>query len=149
MTTPTAFMSRTARFDLPLLFAGQAQKEFTVNEALSRVASLLHPVVIGEQDAPPPSPAEGEAWLVGNAPTGKWAGYTAAIACWSAGEWLFIHPQMGLRCFDTETGSTLFYDGEWQRPELPATPLGGATQDAEARTAIALLIRTMEQAGIA
>ncbi len=149
MTNPLAFTSRTARFDLPLLFAGQAQKEFTVNEAMSRIASLLHPVVLGEQDIPPESPSDGETWLVGPAPTGEWTGYADAIACWSAGSWLFVTPQTGLRCFDTATGSTMFYDGGWQRPELPAAPDGGATQDAEARAAIAQLITAMENAGIA
>lgn len=149
MTNPTVFTSRTARFDLPLLFAGQAQKEFTVNEALSRIASLLHPVVLAEQDVPPALPSDGEAWLVGPAPTGEWAGYAQAIACWSAGSWLFVAPQIGLRCFDAETGSTLFYDGAWQRAELPAAPEGGATQDAEARAAITQLITAMEHAGIA
>ena len=149
MTSPTVFTSRTARFDLPLLFAGQAQKEFTVNEAFSRIASLLHPLVEGEASTPPGDPDEGQSWLVGSSPTGDWAGYEEAIASWSANDWLFILPQRGLKCFDAATGATLSYDGGWNRPALPDAPTGGTTRDTEARAAIADLISALQTAGIA
>ena len=37
MTTPINFTTTTGRFNLPLLFAAQAQKEVYVNEALAIV----------------------------------------------------------------------------------------------------------------
>ena len=53
MTDPVDFGSMTPRFELPLLFAAQAQKEFFVNEAHSLVDALLHPVVKGTTPTPP------------------------------------------------------------------------------------------------
>ena len=61
----------TARFALPVLKAGQAQKEVTHNEALARVDALLHPVVESMALAvPPPAPEPGRGWLVAAAPSG-------------------------------------------------------------------------------
>jgi hypothetical protein len=74
----------TARFALPLLHAGQAQKEITHNEALLALDILLHPEVeaVGENQ-PPPAPGAGQCWIVGDAPTGAWAGQADRIAAWS------------------------------------------------------------------
>ena len=74
------FESRTARLNLPMLFAGQAQKEFTVNESLARIDALLHGAIDGESNTPPASAADGTAWLVGSSPGGDWAGHSGAIA---------------------------------------------------------------------
>ena len=69
-------MNATARFALPLLHAGQAQKELFHNEALVLADGLLQPCVeaLG-LDTPPPSPAPGQCWIVGDSPTGAWAGF--------------------------------------------------------------------------
>ncbi len=58
-------MEHTARFQIPLLAPGQAQKEFYHNEALERIGMLLCPVVEGgPQAAPPADPVIGACYLV-------------------------------------------------------------------------------------
>lgn len=148
MPDPISFTSACPRFALPLLFAGQSQKEFYVNEAHARVDALLHPAVESEASTPPPSPAAGECWLVGSSPTGAWAGHADALACFAAGAWTFVQPRDGMRVFDSSTGQFLLYRGGWIAPAAPTIPAGGATVDTEARTVIAGLIAALAEAGI-
>jgi hypothetical protein len=148
MTDPVSFTSTTPRYFLPLLFSGQAQKEFYVNEAHALTDALLHAACEGEAADPPAAPAEGEGWLVGTGATGAWAGQDGKLASFQAGNWLFAVPNDGMRLFDRSTSQMLLYRGGWQRPTTPAEPSGGTTIDAEARAAIADLIIALTQAGI-
>ena len=109
---------------------------------------MLHPVVEGEQNAPPAAPIDGECWLVGAAPTTAWAGHAGEIACRQAGEWLFADPVHGMRVFDKAAGKQSVFDGTWQRAADVPLPSGGSTIDAQARTAIAGLIAALVAAGI-
>ncbi|MEN7537532.1 DUF2793 domain-containing protein [Aurantiacibacter flavus] len=148
MPDPITFTNASARLGLPFLFTAQAQKEFTVNEALARLDSLLHIAVEGTADAPPASPVEGEAWLVQAAPTDEWAGHADEIACRQAGNWLFQQPLPGMRIYDRSAGQQAIYNDGWSRASDVALPSGGVTQDSEARTAIAGLIAALVAAGI-
>ncbi|MXP40058.1 DUF2793 domain-containing protein [Altererythrobacter soli] len=148
MTDPISFPSATPRFSLPLLFAGQAQKEFSVNEAHALCDALLHAACEGEATAPPAEPADGETWIVGSGATGDWAGEDGRIAARQSGNWLFVEPLDGMRLFDRATGQVLLYRGGWQRPAAPAAPSGGVVTDAEARAAIAELISALQDAGV-
>ena len=148
MTNPIQFLSATPRFALPNLFVGQAQKEFTVNEALARLDGLLHPAVAGEADAPPGAPADGECWIVGAAPTGDWQGEGGALACRQAGNWLFVAPQAGMRVFDTALSAYRVYENGWSLPAAVVAPTGGAVEDAAARAAIAGLVAALVEARI-
>ena len=140
MSDPIVFASATPRLGLPLLFAGQAQKEFFVNEAHALLDALLHAAIEGESDAPPAMPEEGECWLVGAAPTGEWTDQAGRLATFQGGGWLFIQPRDGLRLLERSTGQAIHYRDGWQRPATPAAPSGGATIDSEARAAIAELV---------
>jgi hypothetical protein len=148
MSDPIAFDSSSPRFALPLLFAGQAQKEVFVNEALARADALMHCAIEGISATPPSSPVNGEAWLVGASPTGDWAGQAGMIACRQAGNWLFVTPRDGMRLLDKATGQDRRFNGSWQVPARPAAPSGGTTVDAEARSAISNILNALAVAGI-
>lgn len=148
MPDPVTFTSTTPRYGLPLLFAGQAQKELTVNEAHALADALLHPSIEGVAAEPPPDPADGECWLVGIGATGEWASADGKLACWQLGNWLFLAPRDGMSLLDRSTGQQLRFLGGWQIAEPPAEPAGGATVDAEARAAVADLIDALRTAGV-
>ena len=149
MSDPIVFDSTTPRIGLPLLFAGQAQKETFVNEALARLDGLTGLAVEAEQNAPPAAPADGQAWIVGSAPTGSWAGFAGRIALRQAGQWLFIAPWNGLHFLDLASGQNVRrHGGAWVRATAPDEATGGSTVDSQARSAISALITALRQAGI-
>lgn len=148
MTDPISFTDVSPRFALPFLFAGQAQKEFFVNEAFARLDALLHPSVLGESDAPPADPVDGDCWIVGPAGEGEWAGRADCLACRQPGQWTYLTPRPGMRVFDSLAEQLVIYTDTWRRCPTPPLPTGGATVDAEARDAIATLIEALKVAGI-
>jgi hypothetical protein len=148
MSDPYLFDATSPRFGLPLLFAGQAQKEAFVNEAHALADALLHCAIEGVAALPPASPLDGQCWLVGGAPGGEWAGQAGHIACRQAGNWLFVMPRDGLRLLDRSTGQERRFCGEWRFPDAVVEPSGGSTVDAQARTAIAQVIAALRVSGI-
>ncbi len=159
----------TGRYGLPLLQAGQSQKEITHNEALVRTDALLHPSVESRTlTAPPTSPTPGQAWIVGDAASGEWAGQDQAIAAFHAGGWSFIAPSEGCLAWVRSEGVfALFGSGGWETGGWPVnglsiggetiltsrrppivSPSGGATVDAEARTAIDLVLGALRAHGL-
>ncbi len=148
MPDPISFTSTSPRFDLPLLFSGQAQREFYVNEAHALIDALLHAAVEGEADTPPAAPEEGECWLIGDAPTGDWADHPGELTALQAGAWIFVSPRDGMRVLDRSTGQDVRYRDGWQRPPAPAAPTGGTTADIEARAAIGELIAALVASGV-
>jgi hypothetical protein len=148
MTDPLNFASKSPRFGLPLLFAGQAQKEFTVNEAHALIDLLLHPVLEGQADAPPSQPQNGECWLVGGNPTGEWVGHEFQIASYQDRIWVYATPRDGMRLLDRSTMQDIFYRNGLRRAVPPEPITGGATVDQEARRAIEQLIAALVAGGI-
>jgi len=134
---------------MPLLFAGQSQKETTVNEAVLSADILLHPAIEGTATTPPSSPSPGQCWVVGSGATGAFAGQTDKIAAWSEGGWRFIAPREGLRAYDISAGAHRIYSGSaWHLIAAPAAPIGGGTIDTQARTAITAIIAALRTGGI-
>ena len=159
----------TARFALPLLVAGQAQKEIFHNEALAAIDGALHPCVEGAPLAePPPSPFVGQVWIVSAEAGGDWAGQSDSLAVWTSGGWRFVAPVPGLLAWNKISGVWMRWTGAvWSEGTLPATalviggqqvvgprlqevpsPSGGTIIDAEARAAIDGLIATLKSHGL-
>ncbi len=148
MTNPLSFPSVTARHSLPMLFAGQSQKEATVNAAHAMVDLLLHPAVEGETAVPPVAPGDGECWLVSAPATAAFLGQEGAIAGYAGGTWTFAQPHDGMRAFDRSTGQFLLYRAGWRREDTPSEPTGGTTVDLEARTSIVAILHLLKRSGI-
>src|SRR5688572_28943813 len=89
-------MSTTERLKLPFLSPGQAQKEWLHNEALQlldcAIASCVEAV---GADAPPGAASPGSAYIVGNAPTGAWAGKAGHMAAMTSAGWRSLAPVDG------------------------------------------------------
>lgn len=148
MPAPFDFPTATPSARLPLLFAGQAQKEFFVNQALAMIDALLPRAVAGSTSTPPPDAIEGSAYRVTAPAGGEWSGEEDAIALRIAGAWQFVDAGEGLQIFDRAAGQVLVFRAGWQSAGAPAAPAGGAVIDAEARAAITQLTEALERMGL-
>lgn len=149
MTDPISFSTSSPRFALPLLFAGQSQKEITVNEALLGADILLHAAIETVATAPPTTPSAGQCWLVGSGATGTFSGQTDRIAAWSDGGWRFVAPREGMKVYDRSASAhRLFAGSTWRLVTAPAGPTGGSVIDSQARTAIIAILDALRNAGV-
>jgi hypothetical protein len=159
----------SARFALPLLQRGQAQKEMFHNEALTLIDALLHPVVeaMGET-APPAQPTPGQGWIVGESPGGDWVGKAGHIAVWTVGGWRFAAPVAGMTAWIAGAKVWAVHDGAtWTSGDLPASrlsiggqqvvgprqpaiadPAGGTSIDGEARATLAAVLVALRTHGL-
>jgi uncharacterized protein DUF2793 len=83
-------MGTTPDLGLPELAQQQANPDVTVNTTFALLASLLKGVVSLGDNAPPGSPTEGDAYVLGAAPTGAWAGKANKLAVFIGGAWSFV-----------------------------------------------------------
>jgi len=162
-------MDQTARFALPQLSPGQAQKEWFHNEALQRIDALLCPVVEGPPLALPPSgPLPGACYLVAAGASGAWAGQDGALAVFSDGGWRFVTPIEGFRVLDRASWQMLVRrSGVWEagivraqevqingstvlrgRQAAVPEPTGGAVIDAPCRAAVASILAALKTHGL-
>lgn len=102
----------TPRLALPELAADDAQNHLVHNEALIQLDAFVDLYLLGQfVNAPPSSPADGDAYLVGGSPTGAWSGYAYKIAYCIDGAWRFYTPFNGLRAYVATTGAFIVYVG--------------------------------------
>lgn len=148
MTDPVQFPSVTPRHGLPLLFAGQAQKEFFVNAAFALADALLHPLIESVIADPPAEPDDGQCWLIAPEATGVFAGKTDSLAIRQTGGWRFAEPTVGMRVYDSSTRQFLIYHTQWTRGDAIEPPNGGSVVDSEARAAIGGLVEALKCHGI-
>lgn len=148
MAGPLSYLIATPCIGLPMLFAGQAQKEVTVNEALVAIDFLLGGAVEGVVSTPPAAPAAGKAWIVSTTATGAFADHSDEIAGWTEGGWRFIRPSQGMQFYDRGVGARRYYSDGWSMVSAPSLPVGGGSIDVEARACITALAAALEQIGI-
>jgi hypothetical protein len=160
---------RSARFALPYILPGQAQKEAYHNEALAALDGLVHAAVEGAAAAiPPAAPEPGQCWIVAAGATGPWAEQQDRLAIWTSGGWRFLAPAAGMKLWDKAAGHWRYWTGSaWSDGRLPSagllvgghqvvgtrcaavpSPSGGTIIDVEARAAIAALIVALKSHGL-
>ncbi len=148
MSDPIALPSQTPVIGLPLLIAGQAQKEFFVNQALCLLDALYPRVVRASVTAPPATAEEGDCFRVTAPASGAWTAQEDRIAVLIGGEWHFVSPRQGMQIYDLGDNRQLLFHTQWEQPGAPANPVGGTVVDSEARAAIAALIDALATAGV-
>lgn len=161
-------MTQTPRHGLPLLAAGQAQKEVTHNEALLAIDCRLHSAFETRSlSAPPAAPRAGAMYLVGGDPDGDWAGKAGMIANWDGFGWRFTSPANGWLAWIADEGVFVVYNDGWSTGVWPANglriggrdvlaapmaavagPAGGAVVDVECRAAVETLLSALRNQGI-
>ena len=162
-------MDETARFGLPQLAPGQAQKEWAHNEALLRIDLLLCAALEGAASATPPaSPPAGACYLIGAGATGAWAGKDGMVAGFTEGGWRFIAPIDGMRMLDRTSGQLIVRrGGTWEsgisraaeykvagvtvvreQQAAIADPTGGTTVDGQSRAAVSAILAALRTHGL-
>ena len=162
-------MSATSRLSLPLLDAGQAQKEVTHNEALALLDGCVAACV--EQRAlasPPAAVVAGRCYIIASGASGAWAGKADQLAIATEGGWRFVVPREGLRALVASEGIDAAYrGGAWVFGELRASALvvggnqvvgargaavadaaGGTVIDTQARATLASLLVSLRSHGL-
>lgn len=104
---------RTGKLELKYIVANQSQKEVTINEDLNLLDMLVQATAKGIANAPPASPAEGEMYIIGDAPTGTWEGKAKHLAGFFAGVWLIVAPRAGWRVWLEEGTAMRYQGGRW------------------------------------
>ncbi len=136
-------MSETsAILALPYLLASQAQKHVTHNEALQLLDALVQlRVTAFDATLPPLTPSLGEAYALGAAPSGAWAGQANQLAIWQGEAWLFIAPQPGWRAWGlTPAELRIWQGGSWGLVQAQTQNLDqiGVNTSADATNRLAL-----------
>ena len=148
MSAFAEYSAITPRLGLPLLYVGQAQKEFFVNQSLSVIDALIGQSVAAGLAEPPADPQPGDCYRVLAPAAGAWAGRENQLAIAIGGDWHFVVPRQGSLIFDRALGQFVLFDGDWQLASLPLTASGGTVVDIEARALLAQVIDALVKLGL-
>lgn len=112
-----------------------------MNDNLRRLDLFVCPRVaqVG-LNAPPGSPADGDAYVIGTSGSGAWSGHNNEIARWDdvAGVWEFVTPKSGWSFYAVDVGRHYQYSGSvW----VGAQPFDAYCFSANTPTANAILVR--------
>jgi hypothetical protein len=115
-------MTTTSHLGVTLLEQAQAQKEVTVNEALSRIDAILNTGAISKAVSTPPGlPAAGAVYIVGTSPTGAWSGKANQVAYFDQ-IWRFVVPNEGMSLWVNDEDLFYSYNGtNWVAPSASGT----------------------------
>lgn len=148
MTEPIAFPANSENLGLPLLFAGQAQKEFFVNQALAILDAYSQGAVLASLTEPPVNAADGECYRITAPAEGPWQLHPDHVAIRIGDAWHFVAPAEGALLFDRAVGQYLCFRSGWRAANAPDLPGGGTVIDAEARSALLQLVESLQAVGI-
>ncbi len=160
-------MPHSTRLALPLLAAGQAQKDVTHNDALLRLDRLVALAVTSRTAAgPPPSPVAGDCQIVATSAAAAWGQPAGTLMHWQGSGWLPEAPLDGQIALIRDEGIMIVHWAVWQ-PLWPVAglvvagrtmlagpvasitpPSGGGTIDAEARAALAAIVAALQAHGL-
>ncbi|MBQ2261690.1 MAG: DUF2793 domain-containing protein [Loktanella sp.] len=138
---------QSPNLSLPFIMPAQAQKHVTHNEAIELLDLIVQLTLVSiSEAAPPPAPAEGEAWAVPATAGGAWAGQAGQIATWRGGGWLFVAPVPGWRAWVVDVAALHVWaaDGWVPQARLPDLQhLPGLGINARADTVNRLTLRAV------
>ncbi len=108
-------MNDTPNLILPYILAAQSQKHVTHNEAIRALDALVQIAALDRNlSAPPPTPAEGDRYIVAASPTGAWTGQANKIAAFQDAAWLFYAPKEGWIAWVADENIAVVFDGaDW------------------------------------
>jgi hypothetical protein len=105
-------MSSSPNLALPYIFAAQAQKHVTHNEAIRMLDAIVHLAVLARDiSEPPPTPQDGDRYLVADDATDAWAGESGNIAAFQDGAWAFFTPRPGWMAWIVADAELVLWDG--------------------------------------
>ena len=105
-------MTNTPNLSLPYLAAGQAQKHVTLNDSLRMLDAIVQLSVFSRVLAtPPPSPANGQSYIVPTGATGVWSGQAGKIAAFQDGVWMIYTPVEGWTAWVRDEDKLYAFDG--------------------------------------
>ncbi len=118
----------TANLKLPYIWAGQALKHITHNEALLRLDAIVQPSVIDRDlTAPPASPLDGDRYIIASGATGSWSGKDAQIAAFQDNAWAFYLPFEGWLCWIADENTLLAFNGSTWSAVSSGLAFGGTS----------------------
>jgi len=161
--------NQAPRLNTPYILSSQSQKEVSHNMALNILDALVQTAVeTSLLAAPPLTLSEGSLWLVASAATGDWLSHDNELAQYIGGAWQFYSPFEGLQVWLKDDNLMAQYRaGIWHKGSVTANNLeisgqqvigpqqaaiadasGGATIDAEVRTALNSLLAACRSHGL-
>lgn len=94
-------MSNTVNNNIPFVPENTIDPAAGLNESLNIIDMMLQLAVLSvNANTPPSSPAEGDRYIIGTAPTGAWVGWAGFLARYLDGYWRFLPARLAFNLAD-------------------------------------------------